>query len=66
MNAASVYNNISDRVVMSLEAGCDAILVCNDRESVISGLDNLPKEFILNKKEKKYGNLKMLKPTYQK
>lgn len=33
MQAATVYGNITERVTLALEAGCDLALVCNDPQS---------------------------------
>lgn len=41
MLAAEVVGNMEDRARAALEAGCDMILVCNDRPAALSLLDGL-------------------------
>lgn len=41
MVAAESVGGIEDRARLALEAGCDMILICNDRESVIEAIDSL-------------------------
>jgi beta-N-acetylhexosaminidase len=42
MMGAQALGNIQTRAGLALTAGCDMILVCNDREAVMALLDNLP------------------------
>ncbi|OUW02328.1 MAG: beta-N-acetylhexosaminidase, partial [Betaproteobacteria bacterium TMED156] len=45
MKGACNYSDILDRVDVSFNAGCDALLICNDRNAVLRVLDDYPKTF---------------------
>lgn len=42
MGGAKVVGELADRARMALDAGCDMLPVCNDREGVVALLDSLP------------------------
>lgn len=44
MAGAAAFGTITERAALALEAGCDVLLVCNDRTSVLQLLAALPQE----------------------
>lgn len=40
MKATAAFGSYSDRLVAAMEAGCDAILICNSREGTVEALDS--------------------------
>lgn len=47
MKGANVAGNYSDRAQAALEAGCDIILICNNRAGAMQMLDRLPHRYFL-------------------
>lgn len=45
MEGANMAGNHVDRALAALTAGCDFILICNNRQAAIAMLDQLPKTF---------------------
>jgi beta-N-acetylhexosaminidase len=64
MKATELYGSILDRVQISLESGCDAILLCNDRKSVIQVLNEYISSFDKLKTKVNIKNLQVLKPFF--
>lgn len=42
MEGANISANYTDRVIAAREAGCDFVMLCNNRQGVIEVLDHLP------------------------
>jgi beta-N-acetylhexosaminidase len=42
MEGANISTNYADRVLAAREAGCDFVLLCNQRDGVIASLDHVP------------------------
>ena len=53
MQAVKTLGNSTERVQLALQAGCDGILVCNNREDAISALDYLESSAPSNKTKEK-------------
>lgn len=52
MEGANISTNYADRVAAAKEAGCDVLLLCNQRPGVIQALDRLPwQAYQLNKRQ---------------
>ena len=45
MFGATVVGSIPKRVELALDAGCDMVLICNDRAAVLEALENLPRNW---------------------
>jgi beta-N-acetylhexosaminidase len=45
MAGAAVAGNYSDRAIAALEAGCDSVLICNNRSGAIEIVDYLPEKY---------------------
>lgn len=56
MAGASVAGNHVERVKTALEAGCDIVLLCNNRTATLNVLDQLPQQYFLS--HEKYQRLK--------
>lgn len=48
MNGASVIGDYPNRALVALEAGCDMILICNNRLASVQILDALPQQYFVN------------------
>lgn len=49
MKAVEPMGNMSERIQLALHAGCDGLLVCNNRKDAITSLENLERSPTLNK-----------------
>lgn len=52
MQGANISTNYVDRVKVAKEAGCDFVLLCNNRKGVIEVLDDLPCDSYMISREK--------------
>ena len=64
MKAAELYGSVLDRVQLCFKAGCDSILLCNDRKSVVKVLDEYLDTFSQLKSRKNLKSLQSLKPIF--
>ena len=64
MKAAELYGCILDRVQLCFESGCDSILLCNDRKSVVKVLDEYPDSYSQLKAKNNFKSLQLLKPIF--
>lgn len=48
MNAANFAGTHTERAIAALEAGCDMILICNNRPSAIQILDQVPQKYFID------------------
>ncbi len=53
MQALSVIGDYTERANRALEAGCDMILICNNRNGAIQILDRLPQTYFLDEQKVK-------------
>ena len=64
MKAAELYGCVLDRAQLCFESGCDAILLCNDRKSVVKVLDEYLDTFNQLKDRTDLKSLQSLKPIF--
>ncbi len=63
MKGADVLGSYSERAVAAQEAGCDMVMLCNNREGAVQALDGLPQtqvpilETLLKKPTGEYSDL---------
>ena len=51
MDGAGTGNNHADRARSALDAGCDMVLICNNRAAAISILEQLPQKYFVDEKK---------------